>query len=81
MDALEDDYPGSLSYCELENATLLWRVSGSLEDASLDCVGCNMDCQRIIYELRCRCRKVRTLRLRASQSAERSLVPPPVASV
>ena len=81
VDALEDDYPGSLSYCELENATLLWRVSGSLEDASLDYVGCSMDCKRIIYELRWRCRKVRTLRLRASQSAERSLAPPPVASV
>ena len=82
VDALEDDYPGSLSYGELENATFLWRVSCSLGDASLDCVGCSMACQRIIYELRCRCRKVRTLRLRASQSVERSLAPPPtVASV
>ena len=81
VDALEDDYPGSLSYGELENATLLWRVSCSLEDASLDCVGCSMACQRIIYELRWRCRKVRTLRLRASQSVESSLAPPPVASV
>ena len=73
VDALEDDYPGSLSYGELENATFLWRVSCSLEDASLDYVGCSMDCQRIIYELRCRCRKVRTLRLHASQSVESSL--------
>ena len=82
VDALEDDYPGSLSYGELEKATLLWRVSCSLEDTSLDCVVCSMACKGIIYELRWRCRKVRTLRLRASQSVERSLAPPPtVASV
>ena len=80
VDALEDDYPGSLSYCELENATLLWRVSCSLEDASLDCVGCSMDCQRIIYELRCRCRKVRTLRLHAPQSVESSLESAPASA-
>ena len=81
VDALEDDYPGSLSHGELENATFLWRVSCSLEDTSLDCVGCSMACKGIIYELRWRCRKVRTLRLHASQSVESSLAPPPVASV
>ena len=37
VDALEDDYLGSLSTGELENATLLWRVQLAAKHGDLVC--------------------------------------------
>ena len=65
-----------------KRAYYLAGVGEAVESRGFTYVYCSGACKHaLIYDVRHECRKVRALRYIASQSVERSLAPPPVASV